>query len=444
MWKKRLGALVLLILAFGVAYFAYDKVGETSKFPYRLGLDLSGGTHLVFHADTSSLATGDINDAMTSLANVVEKRVNLFGVSEPIVQVETGGVVGGEADHRLIVELPGVTDVKQAVDLIGKTPVLDFRLVREGVDTMTAEEKAKATVDQVFVQTGLTGRYLSHATLEFDQTTYAPRIGIKFNSEGAKLFADITKANVGKVLAIFLDGQPISTPVIQTEITSGEGVINGTFTMDEAKSLVRDLNLGALPVPITLASTQTVGATLGKGALDASVFAGIVAFIAVGLFLLFWYRVPGIIATIALAIYVALNLALFKLIPVTLTSAGIAGFVLTLGMAVDANILIFERMKEELRKGLDLPSSIKEGFHRAWLSIRDSNLSSIITAIILYYFASTPVVKGFALVFGLGVIVSMFTAITASRTLLMAVGAKGDGKVARFFFGSGFSNKKLN
>jgi protein-export membrane protein SecD len=251
------------------------------------------------------------------------------------------------------------------------------------------------------------------------------------------MFAKITKDNTGKVLAIFLDGLPISTPVIQQEISSGEAIINGSFTLEEAKSLVRDLNYGALPVPIALASTQTVGATLGQGALDASMYAGLIAFIAVGLFLILWYRVPGIVATLALAIYTVLNLALFKLIPVTLTSAGIAGFILSLGMAVDANILIFERMKEELKRGKTLPESIKEGFHRAWLSIRDSNLSSIITAIILYYFASTPVIKGFALVFGLGVVVSMFSAITASRTLLMAVGAKGEGKVARFFFGSG-------
>ncbi len=436
MWKKRFSALILLVVAFGVAYFSYSK----TSFPYRLGLDLSGGSHLVFHADTSHLKDSEIGDAMTSLANVVEKRVNLFGVSEPIVQVETGGVVG-QTDHRLIVELPGVTDVKTAVDMIGKTPILDFRLVKVGADKLTPTQRAAASLDDIFLQTGLTGRYLSHAALEFDTTTYAPRVALTFNSEGAKLFGDITRNNVGRVLAIFLDGEPISTPVIQSEITSGQAVINGSFSVEEARTLVRDLNLGALPVPVTLASTQTVGATLGKGALDASLFAGLVAFIAVGIFLIFWYRIPGLVALIALAIYVALNLALFKLIPVTLTAAGIAGFVLTLGMAVDANILIFERMKEELARGLDLPAAVKEGFHRAWLSIRDSNLSSIITAIILYYFASTPIVKGFALVFGLGVIVSMFTAITASRTLLTAVGAKGNGSVARFFFGSGFSNK---
>jgi protein-export membrane protein SecD len=436
MWKKRISALVLLAVAFGVGYFTYDKVGETSRFPYRLGLDLSGGSHLVFRADTSNLPDSDADEAMTALVGVVERRVNLFGVSEPIVQKETGGTVGNK-EYRLIVELPGITDVQEAVNMIGKTPSLDFRLVKPGAEAMTDEQKAKATYDDVFVSSGLTGRYLKRATLQFDQTTYSPIVGIEFNDDGKDLFAKITKENKGKVLAIFLDGVPISTPVIETEITSGQAVINGTFTVEEAKSLVRDLNYGALPVPITLASTQTVGATLGQGALNASIFAGFIAFIVVSIFLIIWYRVPGIIATVALAIYVALNLALFKFIPVTLTAAGIAGFILTLGMAVDANILIFERMKEELKKGLSLPEAIKEGFNRAWLSIRDSNLSSIITAIILYYFAATPVIKGFALVFGLGVVVSMFTAITASRTRLAAVGIKGESKATKFFFGSG-------
>ncbi len=444
MWKKRISALVLLVIAFGIGYFTYDKAGVETRFPYKLGLDLSGGTHLVFRADTSKLPSADVSGAMTSLAEVVERRINVFGVSEPIVQVETGGAVGN-SEQRLIVELPGITDVQEAVDMIGKTPVLDFRLVKPGAENLTEEEQRALTVDDIFVSTGLTGRYLKIARLEFDQTTYAPHVGIEFNAEGKDLFAQITKENKGKILAIFLDGSPISTPVIQAEIANGQAVINGTFTVAEAKALVRDLNYGALPVPISLASTQSVGATLGKGALDASMFAGLVSFIAVAIFLIIWYRVPGIIATVALAIYVALNLALFKLIPVTMTSAGIAGFILTLGMAVDANILIFERMKEELARGLDLHAAIKEGFHRAWNSIRDSNMSSIITALILYYFASTPVIKGFALVFGLGVVVSMFTAITASRTLLMAVGVKGESAFARFLFGSGFiPSKKIN
>jgi protein-export membrane protein SecD len=260
---------------------------------------------------------------------------------------------------------------------------------------------------------------------------------LALNKEGEAIFAKLTKDNVGRVLAIFLDGAPISTPVIRQEITGGKAQISGGFTPLEAKELVRNLNYGALPVPIELVSTQTVGATLGDEATEAGVRAGLWSFLIIGIFLVLWYRLPGLLATLALAVYVALNLALFKLIPVTLTAAGIAGFILSLGMAVDANILIFERMKEELRRGRVLSDAIQEGFHRAWTSIRDSNISSIITAIILYYFASTPVIKGFALVFFIGVITSMFTAITASRTLLKALGASGSGKVSRFLFSSG-------
>jgi len=386
MWKKRISALLLLIVAFGVGYFTYDKKGETSSFPYKLGLDLSGGTHLIFQADITDLAVSEISESMSALAQVVERRVNLFGVSEPLVQVEEGGTIGNK-EHRLIVELPGITDVKQAVELIGQTPTLDFRLVRPEVQNMTEEQRANASIDDLFMPTGLTGRYLKRATLQFDPTTYVPVIGIEFNDDGGDLFAKITKENVGKILGIFLDGVSISTPVIRQEITSKQAVITGDFKLDEAKTLIRNLNYGALPVAISLISTQTVGATLGEGALNASMNAGFIAFIVVSIFLIIWYRVPGIVSIIALVIYISLNLALFKLIPVTLTSAGIAGFILSLGMAVDANILIFERMKEELRRGLALPDAIKEGFHRAWLSIRDSNSSSIITAVILYYFA---------------------------------------------------------
>ena len=201
--------------------------------------------------------------------------------------------------------------------------------------------------------------------------------------------------------------------------------------------VVGDLNYGALPVPISLVSTQTIGATLGDEATKAGLKAGLWSFAIIALFLILWYRLPGVLSVLALGMYVALNLAIFKLIPVTLTAAGIAGFILSMGMAVDANILIFERMKEELKRGRVLPDAIREGFHRAWTSIRDSNISSIITAIILFYLASTPVIKGFALVFGLGVLTSMFTAITASRTLLVALGAKGENRFVTFLFGSG-------
>ncbi|TSC55360.1 MAG: Preprotein translocase subunit SecD, partial [Parcubacteria group bacterium Greene0416_79] len=286
--------------------------------------------------------------------------------------------------------------------------------------------------------------FLAKSQLVFDQTTGEPLVLLNFNREGETLFAELTKANVGRILAIFLDGAPISTPVVRQEITGGKAQISGGFTPQEAKELVRNLNYGALPVPIELVSTQTIGATLGDEAVKAGIRAGMWSFFIIAAFLVLWYRLPGVVAVVALAFYAALNLALFKLIPVTLTAAGIAAFILSLGMAVDANILIFERLKEELRRGRVLHDAIQEGFHRAWTSIRDSNISSIITAVILYYFASTAVIKGFALVFFIGVVTSMFTAITASRTLLKAMGARGEGKMSRFLFNSGFINKTLN
>lgn len=453
MWKYRFGAFIILAVAALVGYFVYTTelpvvtpgltatstpTVTASSFAFKLGLDLKSGSHLVYRADTSALAGGDIKGAMNSLREVIEKRVNLFGVSEPIVQIEEGGVLGG-GEERLIVELPGVTDPKQANDLIGKTPLLEFKLLNPEMEKLPQEELAKKTIGEVFLNTPLTGRLLEKSQLVFDRTTREPQVLLNFNTEGADLFAKITKDNVGHTLAIFLDGAPISTPVIRQEIKGGTASITGGFTAVEARDLVRNLNYGALPVPIKLISTQAVGASLGDEATAAGIHAGLWSFAIIALFLIIWYRLPGLLATIALAIYVALNLALFKLIPVTLTAAGIAGFILSLGMAVDANILIFERMKEELRKGRVLPDAIQEGFHRAWTSIRDSNTSSIITAVILYYFAATPMIKGFALVFFIGVVTSMFSAITASRTLLKALGASGAGKVSRFLFSSGTS-----
>lgn len=411
MAKYRFWAIILIAAAVAAGFFVWQSQKEDSNFNFKLGLDLSGGTHLVYGADTSGVASSDISSAMQSLKEVIERRVNLFGVSEPIVQVEEGGVFGSnEREQRLIVELPGVTDVAEATKRIGETPTLEFRLLSK------QDEKT-------FLDTGLTGRMLQRASIQFDQNNFAgkPIIGLKFNDEGADLFAKITRENVGSVLGIFLDGNLIEAPYIREEIDGGQAVITGDFTPDEAKQIVRDLNYGALPMPITLVSTETIGATLGDMAVQASVKSGIYAFIIIALFLIAWYRLRGSVAALALVIYTIIMLVLFKLIPVTLTAAGIAGFILSIGMAVDANILIFERTKEELKKGKNQYDALKEGFHRAWSSIRDSNLSSIITAVILYYFASTPVIKGFALVFFIGVLVSMFSAITASRTILFAI-----------------------
>jgi len=393
-------------------------------------LDLQGGVHLTYKADLSAIKPAEAANAMEGLRDVIERRVNAFGVGEPLVQVEKSA--GG--DQRLIVELPGVTNVNEAIKMIGETPFLEFKTENPNAGKLTEEEKKDSS--KVFVSSDLTGRYLKKAILDFDQTTFEPVISLEFNDEGGKLFAKMTKENVGKSIAIFLDGAPISVPNVREEITGGKAQITGQFTPQEAKLLVQRLNSGALPVPVSLISQQSVGPTLGEKFLAKGVMAGIYGMILVSLFLILWYRLPGLAAVLALGLYTIIILALFKLIPVTLTAAGIAGFILSVGMAVDANILIFERMKEELKKGKNLQSAVSEGFSRAWLSIRDSNISSLITAGILFWMG-TSMIKGFALTLGVGILISMFSAITVSRTFLLAIGLKGESRVGKFLFGSG-------
>lgn len=445
MLKYRVWSVFLIIIIAALSFFVYDSQANPNsrfaKYKFTLGLDLNGGTELVYRADVSKIPDSEISGAMASLRDVIERRVNVFGVSEPVVQVEEAGLVTGAKDHRLIVELPGVADVEQAIAMIGQTPRLEFMLLRPEAKSLTEAELASKTVDQVFMPTGITGALLSKATLEFSQTSQGiagqPIVGLAFNDEGRELFAKVTRENKGQVLAIFLDGNAISSPVINDEITDGKAVISGSFTRDQAKELVRNLNYGALPVPIELLSTQTVGPSLGINAQQAGVKAGLVGFIALAIFLIFWYRLPGFVATVSLIMYVALSLVLFKLIPVTLTAAGIAGFILSIGMAVDANVLIFERFKEELKKGNNISDSMSLGFSRAWLSIRDSNVSSMITALVLFWLG-TSAVKGFALTLGIGVLVSMLTAITVSRTFLNAISPKTDSGLKRFLFSNGF------
>ena len=444
MWKTRIAALCILLAGFGIGYFVVDSELKAEQFPFKLGLDLAGGTHLVYRADTSELSPEDIRASMQALRDVIERRVNLFGVAEPVVHIEQSGIFSGVEEERLIVELPGVTDTGEAVRLIGETPLLEFKLVSSefafSVPAVTAGEH-NVIPEEGYLSTGLTGRQLDGARLEFGSgssgVSNEPVIRVDFNAEGAELFGTITRDNVGGYLAIFLDGVPISIPVIQTEITGGTAIITGQFTPEEGRQLARDLDFGALPVPIELISTQTIGASLGEEALSRGVQAGVVGLSFVALFMLLWYRLPGLVAIVALAIYIAFMLAIFKLVPVVLTAAGLAGFILSIGLAVDANVLIFERMKEELMGGKQTRASAQSGFARAWLSIRDGNLSSIITAIILFWFG-TSIVEGFALVFGLGVIVSMRTAITVTRTLLYALGNFENRGIAKFLFGTGF------
>ncbi|MFC1721306.1 protein translocase subunit SecD [Patescibacteria group bacterium] len=455
----------------------------------RLGLDLQGGSQLVYQADLSNIDPADYAEAMAGVRDVIERRVNLFGVSEPKVQVA--------GENRLIVELAGIKDIDAAIEAIGETPTLEFmeeiespdieiqsegetlevseeategseedrpteepraqmrRLAQENeaaeetsIDTIdlgagSEEELPELTPEEIeeitsqltdeegnpldvntlmqqpqFQPTGLSGKNLKAATVVFPQQGVGtPQVQLEFDDEGKRLFAEITERNVGKRVAILIDGVIISAPVVQERISEGNAVITGDFTLDEAKELARNLNAGALPVPIELISRQTVGATLGHESVQKSLIAGLIGLLAVGIFMIAYYRLPGVLAVAALIIYALVVLALFKLIPVTLTLAGVAGFILSVGMAVDANVLIFERFREEARKGKPLLPAIDDGFKGAWISIRDSNISTLITCIILYWFG-TSIIKGFALTLGIGVLISMISAITITQTFL--------------------------
>lgn len=667
-WKWR--SLAILALLATVATFFYDFPGywnQGAKFvlaktgweapvmeenPFRLGLDLQGGTHLVYEADMSLIPEEDRLAALEGVRDVIERRVNAFGVSEPIVQTtSTGGT------YRVVIELAGVLDVTEAIALIGETPVLEFQKPGEELDRDPTQEelamldelnvaeragaqevldkalagedfdslvtqysiernkettkgiienvttdslygeyvlliqqrgvqagqvngnlleneegisvfkylspsqktqmllshilvcfegntgctneispidasiqinnlKEQATVENFadlakqystdpsatsnagdlgwgtaqdyvasfglaaaslgigeistvvetefgyhliykrdekttpaytiqrillplsdiydvipsaspWVNTNLSGKHLSRAAVEFDPNTGAPYIALTFNTEGADLFAELTQAHVGQPIAIFLDGEPISTPVVQQAIYGGQAVITGDFTLAEAKLLAQRLNAGALPVPVELLSQQTVGPTLGASSLSMSVKAAFVGFALVALYMVAYYRLAGLFSVIALILYAFLNLAVYKLFNVTITLAGVAGFILSLGMAVDANVLIIERMKEEIRAGRDFRGAIHEGFVRAWPAIRDANAATLVTAVILYIFSSS-FVRGFALLLGIGVVVSVFTAITVTRSYMEAVFPR---KIAALPWLSGLSKK---
>ena len=536
--KTRLTAAFILIMAITAIFLDFpgilQKVGLNlpgfANLPFHLGLDLQGGTHLIYQADVSSLPSNEQGNAVEGVRDVIERRVNSFGVSEPSIQTTKTNDA-----WRIIVELAGVTDVNQAIQMIGETPLLEFKEVnpnpiveltpeqREQLNTLNLEAKTKAenlltevlkpeadfaaiakansqdpgsaenggdlgfvprglfvpefesicfdelkvgeTYNQLvkspfgyhiikkeaeqgegeeytancrhimlltrteadfsdgsndWLYTGLTGTQLKRASVEFDPNTQIPQVLLEFNDEGKNLFADITKRNIGKPVAIFLDGLPISTPTVQNSITDGRAVISGNFKITEAKLLAQRLNAGALPVPIELISQQTIGASLGRESIQKSLNAGIIGLLAVALFMILYYRLPGITAVLSLIFYSSVILLIFKLIPVTLTLSGIAGFILSLGMAVDANILTFERLKEELKEKKNIVIAIDEGFKRAWPSIFDGNISTLITCFVLIAF-TTSTVKGFAITLSIGIIMNLFSASVVTKTILKSI-----------------------
>jgi preprotein translocase subunit SecD len=434
-------------------------------FPIRQGLDLQGGIQVLLQADVPAGTTVD-SDRMDAAVGVVENRVNALGVSEPLVQ--------SAGNNRIVVQLPGIKNPDQAIQTIGQTGTLEFidagstylppgtvvtttlggpstvgaAATPSAVGTLTptsASATNPITSTSSVTQTNpltahtyttvLSGSDLQSASVGFDQLN-RPEIDFVLNSDGAKKFADFTSANVGKYLSITMDKKVIESPVIQGAITGGRGVINGSFTLQSAQSLVIQLRYGALPVPLRVVDSSEVGPTLGAEAIRQSVLAGVIGLGIVLSFMLLYYRIPGLLADLALLIYAAVTFSLFRMIPVTLTLAGIAGFILSIGMAVDANILIFERMKEELRSGKTLHASIDAGFARAWTSIRDSNFSTLITCAILFWFGMTfgaSIIQGFALTLAIGVIISLFTAILVSRTFLQLIVESGWIRDLRWF-----------
>jgi len=383
--------------------------------PTKLGLDLVGGSRLVIEAETTKEIAEITPDVMNRLQFAIENRVNKLGVAETVVQQ-----VG---DKRLLIEIPNVTDLKEAKAFLGETAQLVFK-----------KEAVGPNGEQVWEDVGLTGQDLSKSTLSTDQSGQWV-VSLEFNAAGSKKFADLTRALVGKQMAIFFDGELQSAPVIREPIYGGKAQISGGdsgFAYEEAERMVNLLNAGALPVPAKIVEENTVGPTLGADSIAKSKFAGAIGLGFVMIFMLLIYRLPGLIADVALIIYSLILFALFKAIPVTLTLAGIAGFILSVGMAVDANILIFERMKEELKAGRNLFTAINSGFDRAFTSIFDSNMTTIITCVILYMLGSS-IVKGFALTLALGVMVSMFSAITITKNFMHLIFGTGELKYPALF-----------
>lgn len=543
MKKNVINIILVLLLAIGAGLIALPQTANLSLFGWdvgqyfkgfkvKLGLDLQGGAHLVYRADMSRIPKDNIDDSLIGVRDTIERRINAYGVAEPQIYTNKSG-----DEYRVVVDLAGVQDVRKAIDMIGETPILDFREQKSEEElkqelalspeekqkaieaNKKAEEKAKEVLQkavagedfatlaknnsedpmtaskggdlgsfkkgemvpefdavifnpdfqvgtvwpelvrtdygyhiikktgetgegddkevsashilfvteneemrndpnaEMFKMTNLTGKDLDRAQVVFDQNTNQPQVSLEFNENGKNLFREITERNVGKRVAIYLDGEPITVPVVQTVIADGRAVITGSKNVTEAQDLARRLNSGALPVPIELVSQETVGPSLGEVYLQKSIQAGVIGLSLIVIFLVLYYLLPGVVATIVLLLYAVLLLALFKIFGITLTLSGVAGFILSLGMAIDANILVFERIKEELRWGESFERAMENGFKRAWTSVRDGNMSTLITCVVIMSIG-TGMVKGFAITLFVGVVVSIFTAVFITRSIM--------------------------
>lgn len=382
------------------------------------GLDLQGGTQIVLEAQIQDVPESERTAVLESAKAVIARRIDLYGISESVVQTAKNNQA-----YRLIVELPGVTNVNEARSLIGQTAKLEFWEMPQNqlVEDALTEPESQQIQPQ---PTDLTGQDLQKAAVEFDQQTGEPVVSLVFTDVGRDKFAEITKRNVGQRVGIYLDGTPLTVPVVQVPITDGRAIISGNMEVKEAKQLAISLNAGALPVGLVIVKETNIGATLGKESVSASVRAGLAGLLAVAVFMIVVYRKLGIIADSALIIYGLITLAVYKLFPITLTLPGIAGFLLSIGMATDANILIFERLREELARGLPLRAAVELGFGRAWDSIKDANVTTLLVAFILYnpfewqFLNTSGMVRGFALTLTIGILISLFTGIVVSRTLI--------------------------
>jgi len=422
MTKKNIYILISILILFAFAAFLVlpidgDRLGRKG---FLLGLDVQGGSHLVYEADLTKKDPSQTDEqVMDGVIQKIERRVNAYGVTEPLIQ--------REGTNRIIVQLPGIKNIDEAVKLIGQVALLEFKETTLDASGQPKRNEAGDIIWKTATATGsdgiekeLTGKYLKpNSKVVLQRNTNVPEVAFEWNDEGAVLFEQVTKRNLQKPLGIFLDNQLISDPTVQAVIKSS-GVITGP-EIKEAQTLSIQLNSGSLDVPLTVVQRMDVDATLGADSLKKSLYAGFVGLALVALFMLIYYRLPGLLAICALLVYGSVSLAIFKMIPVTLTLPAIAGFIISIGMAVDANVLVFERMKEELRSGRTLGAAVEEGFRRAWPSIRDSNISTFITCLILYWFGGTFgafMVQGFAITLFLGVVVSMFSALIVTRTFL--------------------------